>query len=520
MATTVGRAEVQIVADTRGFARDAEREINRALRRVDVDADPIARGIDDGIQRGVSRRMVRTTSNLAERFIDGLGRGIQGGVTGPPFSGAIAGAVLASLGPVLTVVGGGLGGALVAGFAAALGGLGIVLAAQNEEIQQRFSNLFEQVKILGERLAEPFLEPLQGIADSIFRNLVSPFSEFSTNLGAAFDVLGPAFETFVDGLLEGLVALSPAFVPLSEAFATLAEELAPTLITEFGELSDSLIALAEAVGRNPEGFVRLIELMFDIIQISVNILTFLTDFAGLMDAVRLSFDTAIDPVATMIRLLFDLPQLLDDIIEGMDDTVSSAGRFLSSLSDTISTFARDVFGAFTDLGDTVSDFLTGLVRGVSQLPGAIRRALLGVGTVIFTTFRDAINGAIGAINTLIRGWNNLSLGISGRSIDLGPLGSIDIPGFSLGTPNIPTIPRLQFGGEVERGGAVMVGEGGPEILQLPQGARVTPLEGRDRQMVVNVFIGDQQLRDIIDVQINNRNILDNIGALAGSGAVA
>ena len=42
--------------------------------------------------------------------------------------------------------------------------------------------------------------------------------------------------------------------------------------------------------------------------------------------------------------------------------------------------------------------------------------------------------------------------------------------------NIPTIPYLANGGNIEQAGRVLVGERGPEILDLPGGARVTPLD--------------------------------------------
>ena len=42
------------------------------------------------------------------------------------------------------------------------------------------------------------------------------------------------------------------------------------------------------------------------------------------------------------------------------------------------------------------------------------------------------------------------------------------------------IPEAQFGGEVMDGGAVKVGEVGPEIVQLPEGARIQPLNVAER----------------------------------------
>ena len=42
------------------------------------------------------------------------------------------------------------------------------------------------------------------------------------------------------------------------------------------------------------------------------------------------------------------------------------------------------------------------------------------------------------------------------------------------------LPGAQFGGEVMEGGAVKVGEVGPEIVQLPEGAKIKPLNVAER----------------------------------------
>jgi hypothetical protein len=41
-------------------------------------------------------------------------------------------------------------------------------------------------------------------------------------------------------------------------------------------------------------------------------------------------------------------------------------------------------------------------------------------------------------------------------------------------------PGAQFGGELTSGGAVKVGEVGPEIVQLPEGAKIKPLNVAER----------------------------------------
>lgn len=54
-----------------------------------------------------------------------------------------------------------------------------------------------------------------------------------------------------------------------------------------------------------------------------------------------------------------------------------------------------------------------------------------------------------------------------------------IPGIGGKGINIPEIPLLAKGGNVISSGRAIVGEAGPELIDLPAGARVSPLSGNN-----------------------------------------
>ncbi len=63
------------------------------------------------------------------------------------------------------------------------------------------------------------------------------------------------------------------------------------------------------------------------------------------------------------------------------------------------------------------------------------------------------------------------------------------------------LPGLEKGGDLLSGGSVMVGERGPEILDLPTGARVTPLGNQAASnIVINVNIENAQVRSDEDIR--------------------
>jgi hypothetical protein len=95
----------------------------------------------------------------------------------------------------------------------------------------------------------------------------------------------------------------------------------------------------------------------------------------------------------------------------------------------------------------------------------VKKVVFGVFNAIVGFIKEKINFIIDAINLLIKGAN----AVGGK-----------IPGYT----HIGEMPRLAQGTSYFRGGAAMVGEEGPEIVNLPRGSRVTP-NGQAGGMVVN-----------------------------------
>lgn len=130
--------------------------------------------------------------------------------------------------------------------------------------------------------------------------------------------------------------------------------------------------------------------------------------------------------------------------------------------DTIKSSASDAVEWIKNAWNTLVTFFTGL-------PGKFVGASVAVGKAM-------VNGIISALNSLIDGLNSVF------SFEFDPPG----PGkISLDAPDIPKIPQLAMGGTITSGGRVLVGERGPEILDLPAGASVVPLTGPKIEAIVD-----------------------------------
>lgn len=141
----------------------------------------------------------------------------------------------------------------------------------------------------------------------------------------------------------------------------------------------------------------------------------------------------------------------------------------------------------------------GKLRDGAVLAWNIVRTAWGAAVGLFQRVRNALNfssafsslkdGFRNAINTVIGLWNNLefkipSLKIAGKQV---------FGGASIGTPNLPYLAK---GGMIRSPGAAIVGEAGPELLELPRGARVSPL-GKGGGNTYNVTVNAQQPVDSV-----------------------
>lgn len=115
----------------------------------------------------------------------------------------------------------------------------------------------------------------------------------------------------------------------------------------------------------------------------------------------------------------------------------------------------------------ISNTINGLVKWLGGLPGRIGSAVSGMWNGITSGFKGALNG-------VIRAWNGFSLSVPGIEVFGHKIG-----GFTLNTPDLPYFEK---GTNHFAGGPAIVGENGPELVNLPAGSSVTPNGPTERAM--------------------------------------
>lgn len=194
-------------------------------------------------------------------------------------------------------------------------------------------------------------------------------------------------------------------------------------------------------------------------------------------------------IGLLIGAIILLVQNWDTVVKWISDVWAG---FISWITGVIDGFVGWWNGIWAAVGAWIADVWNGIVAVVqgawnayvSFIMGAvigflgwwngIWKALgdgwnalwSGFGSIVSGIWNGIISGIRGYINTLIRLINGV---IDGVNVLIGGAGAVI--GLDLA---IPSIPMLATGGTITRAGSVIVGENGPELLNLPAGASVNP----------------------------------------------
>lgn len=235
-----------------------------------------------------------------------------------------------------------------------------------------------------------------------------------------------------------------------------------------------------------------------------------------------------------------LPDLIE-IWEQIKDTFVAAWEFIRALWDAVVAALTDIWEMFgEDIINAVKrhwEVISGIVQGAFQIIEGIFQVFTGLlkgdwGKLwegiknIFKGLWSVIRSLIASsVNTLVTFFSIAWTGIKETWRDLwegfkdvvrGPLNwvldklegfvnkAIDtlnglistvnkIPGVNIGRLGRISIPRLAVGGDVIRSGLALVGENGPELLKLGQGAQVAPLGSTRHPMAAGAGIQVEQI---------------------------
>lgn len=373
-----------VATGTRGV-----RDFSRGLRDVEASAD----SADSAALRlgqtfaGIGASARRTLSGLP----DTLSRiGTSAGRTHSAFMrmsatltrvGAVGAASLGGVGALLLALPAtaSLAATTAAGaWAVGISAIGIITAAQSEEVQAEFIALAEHVVDAMTGIAGPIERALSSLSG----DLTGLFDDLLPSLDRSFVALGPAMESFFSEITSSMRSLGPLTEASSEAFSDLLVVLGPGLGGAIERLSGSLTELARS--SDPQFFTDTVVAIVDFAAALIDLITWLSQArAGLAD------DLA--PAVRAIRPLFS------GLGEGLSQVGDAALRFGGAFIDAVVPAIEELEPVLSSVGeafDTAGGLVAGLLDDITPALSALQPLAEGFAEG-FMEAREVIFGFLG-----------------------------------------------------------------------------------------------------------------------------
>lgn len=322
------------------------------------------------------------------------------------------------------------------------------------------------------------LSSLGGIISDLMGPVGTLVGQIASSLGPVLTALRPVIGQLATILAQNLVpvfhALSPllvlgaqllqALMPIISPLITLAGQLATILLQALVPALQPLIPviqqaaqtigaqLLQAITQLMPGFVQMINACVQLLPALVPLIPMITQLVTLVIQTQVPFLQLQAAITTVIASA--IKPLLGFIVQFQP----LFGPAIGALRDMTSWFSGLGNAAQTGAG-WVEQHIGDLVNWVSGLPSKLATAAKGAWDWITGPFKDAIN-------QIIRWWDNLSFTTPSFHI---PGTDVDVGGVTIGMPHIPL---LAAGGTALSDGLAVVGDAGPELLQMKAGARI------------------------------------------------
>lgn len=330
---------------------------------------------------------------------------------------------------------------------------------------------------VGAQIATALMPILTEIINVVIENMPliqAAIQSILPEITSLFEQLVPIIEQILPILTDAIIQLAPLLLYLLPPLIQLIVEILPPIIDLLNIVIPIIVSIIEWVAT----------LIAGISDGSINILQIITDLAASIGEWLASlweaFTTWLSNLWTNISTWFsNLITNVGDWFSGIWDNVSAfftsiwegLTSFFTNAWTALTTFFEPLITYFTTQFELIKSIFTGIVDFIVNVFtgnwGAawegVKSIFTNIATAIGNAFKAPINFIIGVINGFIDGLNKIKVpdwvpGIGGKGI------------------NIAKIPMLAKGGDIQLSGAAIVGEAGPEILELPRGAKVSPLK--------------------------------------------
>ena len=334
------------------------------------------------------------------------------------------------------------GGAALKELGAQAEDLGVIIPQEDLDRANELNDTLDQLKAevlptiasLGVEIADAIMPYIPAIREAIEKVL------------EALRNISPTTLTIIAGVLALTAAISPLFSVLSGVTGAISALTsgAGALGGVLGGLSAPILAVVAVIGVLVAAFMHLWNTNEE----------FRNKVMATWDEIRAKFDSFGQGIVDRLNAMgFDFENFSEVVTTIWNTLCDFLAPVFTSTFDAIAAVLGGALDVLTGLFDVFAGLFTGnweqMWNGCAEIFEGIWDAIVGV-------FKSQINGIIGFANTAINGLNKI--------------------GFGDHKINIPNIPELMAQGGVLTSGSAIVGEAGPEFVQVSDGrAMVQPL---------------------------------------------
>ena len=362
------------------------------------------------------------------------------------------------------------------------------ITAKMPDIQEFLVGAFEKIAVVSEKLwvmFETYGIPTLNYLSNVFMNVLLPaMISFWSWLEPKLPALKQAFFdtfNFINNIIDGFVETIRYVMNWMGQWESDNKVKILLMRVMFARLFESIREFISAFVDWATDFWE--KYGEDIIAVSTEI------FNRIWSIVKIAFDQIMDIFRTSIRILTEIFNVFTALFRG--DWEGFWEGIKNILSEVLGLLIRStqkmldvLFNVFGTNFEAVKDKVLSIV---DSMVGAIQRAIDRIMSIV--------DGVMGAIN---------------RARDMaGNIGGKIKGGFSSAVSGVKNfIPGLAEGGRVTRGGATLVGERGIEILDLPKGSKVTPLDKAGGSVNNNFNIDNLVVRNDNDIKLIARELFN------------
>ena len=304
------------------------------------------------------------------------------------------------------------------------------------------------------------------IVTELFGALLPPLMDLISNLlPPLMDIVNailPLFSSF-------LAALLPLFVQIIDAVLPVLVDLINMLLPPIMEIANTILPiLIQFITPLLSLLQPIIELLQPIIELAMALIVPLMELlSAVLPPLAEVITYLVDQVLARLKAQFEIvSKTISNVVNVAVTGIKNHIEILKNIFTNIIDFIKNVFtgnwsAAFENLKTIVSNVFQGMINVVKKPINAIISLINGM-----------ISGIASGMNAVIGILNELQIDVPGWVTDLTGMETF---GFNIPEITAPKIPLLANGGNAIEEGAAIVGEAGAELINLPQGARVTPL---------------------------------------------